>query len=92
MTSKPLADIVSLDRARKLRDRAAEGMPAPVVAHWQCREPLCRKPVGVTRSAIEAADMFDAMLLRRREKPIDRDRTMLCPVCAVAWHRREQKP
>ena len=89
MTSRKLADIVSLDRARRLK---VDGgwLPEPVVEHWPCRELFCRKPVGVTRSAIEAADMFDRELLRRRQKPIDRDRTMFCADCAKAWHEREQ--
>ncbi len=89
---KKLADIVSLDLIRRRQEAQLGGMPEPVIAHWPCREMLCRKPVGVTRSAIEAADMFDEMLARRREKPLDRDRTMLCPECAKAWHEREQKP
>lgn len=88
-----IADITSLDLERRKRAGvdARSGTPEPIVAQWRCREPMCATSVGVTRSAIEAADMFDRVLRARREKLIDRDRTMLCAEHAAAWHEREQR-
>jgi hypothetical protein len=85
-----LADVVSLDLTRRRKAGRVVG-PEPVVAHWPCREIACGKPVGVTQSALDAAAMFDVELRRRHDKPIDRERTMLCPECAVAWHKRESE-
>ncbi len=85
--SEKLADIVDLGRVRRIK---VDGGPLPekAVEHWPCRE--CSSMVGVTKSALEAAVIFDVELRRRREKPIDRAHTMLCEPCAAAWHAREQ--
>lgn len=82
-----VADIVSLDRARRLKTDGTT-LPEKAVEHWPCRE--CSSMVGVTKSALEAAAVFDAYLRSRREKPIDRAHTMLCVECAAKWHEREQ--
>ena len=84
-----LADIVSLDRARRLRVDNTNG-PELVVAWWRCRGMACIAQVGVTQSAIDAADMFDKLLASQRDKPIDREKTMFCESCAAAWHLRDQ--
>lgn len=85
--SRPLADIVDLGRVRRLKVDNSP-LPETAVEHWPCRE--CSSMVGVTKSALEAAAVFDAELKRCREKPIDRSHTMFCPTCAAAWHSREQ--
>lgn len=71
-----LADIVSLDRARRLRDKTTT--IDPVIAWWKCRVGVCLTRCGVTQTAIEVLALFNAELKRRREKPIDADDVMLC--------------
>lgn len=87
MTRSKVADIVDIGRVRRIK---VDGGPLPetAVEHWPCRE--CGAMVGVTRSAIQAADMFDQWLRARREKPIDRAHTMFCAPCAAKWHEDEQ--
>ncbi len=86
-TSRPLADIVDLGRIRRLK---VDGGPLPetAVERWPCRE--CSSMVGVTKSALEAAAVFDAELKRRSEKQLDRSHAMFCTTCAASWHSREQ--
>lgn len=85
--SDQLAEVVSLDRIRRLRVDNGP-LPEKAVEHWPCRE--CSSMVGVTKSALEAAKAFDDWLRARREKPIDRAHAMFCEPCAAAWHAREQ--
>lgn len=82
------ADIVSLDRARRLSSPA--GVIEPNVAHWKCRTPTCMTKVGVGQTALEALAMFSEVLKERRERAIESHEVMLCPTCAERWHEREQ--
>ncbi len=76
------ADIVSLDRFRRLK-QAGRGIE-PVIAQWRCRTSGCITLVGVTQTAFDTLAMFNVELKRRREKPITEHEVMFCPACAAA--------
>lgn len=82
------ADIVSLDRARRLR--GAPGIVEPDVAHWKCRTATCMTKVGVGQTAIETLAMFNEVLKGRRERTIEAHEVMFCEPCAARWHEAEQ--
>jgi len=74
--SDPQTQIISLDRYRRLKKDKA--LVDPVITHWPCRIGICRKPCGVTQTAIEAFELFNAELMRRRDKPLREDECMYC--------------
>lgn len=78
-----IADVVSLDRARRLRGPASK-LVDPVIAKWRCRTFACLVFVGVTQRAIETLALFNVELKRRREKPIEEHQVMYCDSCAAA--------
>lgn len=78
--SDPDDDVISLDVARRKRRAKdlASWLPERVVAHWRCREFSCITRVGVTQTAIDTLAMFNAILAKRRERPISEDEVMWC--------------
>jgi len=54
--------------------------PPAIVEHWPCRGG-CNAMVGVTREAVDARNAGNAMLARRREKPIGRHEVVWCDDC-----------
>jgi hypothetical protein len=54
--------------------------PPAIVEHWPCRGG-CNTMVGVTREAVDARNAGNAMLARRREKPIGRHEVVWCDDC-----------
>lgn len=81
-----IAEIISLDRARRLRVDQSVG--DKVIAYWPCR--VCTTMVGVGHTAIESLAVFNAFLKSRREKPIATLEVMFCPPCAAKWHEDDQ--
>jgi hypothetical protein len=82
------ADIVSLDRARRLR--VDVHIVEPDIAQWKCRTPTCMTKVGIGRTAIDGLAQFNAYLKQRRERVIESHEVMLCGPCAALWHENEQ--
>ena len=78
------ADMISLARARRIRDSA--GVVEPEVQRWKCRETWCVTRVGVTQTAIDALAMFNTELARRRERPIREDEVMRCEMHREGAH------
>lgn len=81
-----IADIVSLDRERKLR--SGKTLIERIVAHWKCRVGICREMIGVGETAVIVLTVFNEELKRRRERAIDVDEIMMCDYHATQW--REQ--
>ncbi len=75
-----IADIVSLDRARRLR--TDHSIVERDVTQWKCRT-MTR--VGVTQTGVDTLAMFNAMLRVRRERPIQEHEVMICPCCLERW-------
>lgn len=87
---RELADIISLDRFRKLTyDRASVD---PIIVWWKCRVWTCLTRVGVTPTAMFAFEIFCAELKRRGQQPLDPDDIMLCAACApIELERRRHR-
>jgi hypothetical protein len=77
------ANIVSLDRARRLKSLGTNG-PEPIIAKWRCRTSGCITLVGVGQTAFDALALFNAELRRRHDRPITEHEVMFCERCAAS--------
>ena len=83
-------------RARTVRERGGRDVgplydwtKPKLVAEWECRAPSCGTTVGVTEETLERLVLFEAMLRRRGEAPLDKDRIVFCDECRDARRRAE---
>jgi hypothetical protein len=71
--------VVSLDLFRRRQQRGK--VVDDVIAWWPCRIPGCRERCGVTQTAIETLQLFNAEIVRRSRRAdplIESDEVMLC--------------
>lgn len=54
-----------------------------LIGAWRCRNPQCNQHVGYTQEDHEYAEVFDGLLAKRGEEPLDRKRIALCLECRV---------
>jgi hypothetical protein len=63
--------------------------PKPTVGLWPCVS--CRAPVEVTQEVVDGLERFNAILIRRGERPIRHVDVMMCRACAKEWHEMESR-
>ncbi len=62
-----------------------------VIGKVKCRTSSCRNLVDYTDVAEECRSTFDKILLKRGERPLNRDEILLCETCEVRMRARERE-
>lgn len=85
-----LADIISLDRERRLRSDKSVG-PEVATERWPCRVPTCIEYISVGPTAVFVLGVLNAELTRRRDKIIQKHEVCLCTHHGERWREQQRE-